>query len=217
MSRRKFFPYSCCWQSSVHLPPAWSSPAPWQGPSPWQRSSWWWPWPPPPRWRRPPPTHEAATCKWYAQLLEEALPRNCWSRCVACESWGGPSCWVRFHLQQLHYTVILIVFSASAPSAPCSSLARHCPHTDMELVQELSSFTSSDSSNQLHSRPKRGATIHKFYAHEAYNSQENHPQEVFPQPRKRRRLRWTSHSLVWIFTSYFILVCLLDLLQGATS
>jgi len=83
-----------------------------------------------------------------------------------------------------------------APSAPCSSLARQCPHTDKELVQELSSFPSAftsshSSSNQLHSRPKRGAKIHKFYAHEAYNynGQETHPREVVPQPRKRRRLR----------------------------
>merc|ERR1740123_2932586 len=75
-----------------------------------------------------------------------------------------------------------------APSAPCSSLAPQCPHTDMELVQELASFPSSDSFNPGLSRPKRGATIHKFYAHEAYNSQETHPLEIIPQPRKRRRL-----------------------------
>merc|ERR1719275_400380 len=75
-----------------------------------------------------------------------------------------------------------------APSAPCSSLAAQCPHTDMELVQELASFSLSDSFNGGLSRPKRGATIHKFYAHEAYG-QETHPLQVVPQPRKRRRLR----------------------------
>ena len=78
--------------------------------------------------------------------------------------------------------------SVAAPSAPCSSLAPQCPHTDKELVQELASFSSSDPFNPGLSRTKRGATIHKFYAHEALD-QETQLQEVFPQPRKRRRLR----------------------------
>ena len=68
----------------------------------------------------------------------------------------------------------------------------------MELVQELASFSLSNSFNGGLSRPKRGATIHKFYAHEAYG-QETHPLQVVPQPRKRRRLRWVCQ---YLFTFY---------------
>jgi len=72
-----------------------------------------------------------------------------------------------------------------APSAPCSSLAPGCPHTDMELVQELASFPSTSTNLPLN-RPKREVPIQKFYAHEAYSQD---AREVLPQPRKRRRLR----------------------------
>ena len=201
-----------CQQSDIKLPPWWSNPTP-KCRSPWRRPSW--------RrlWRRPPPTHEAATWKWSAQLPEEALPRRCWSRCVACESWREPSCWVL----KIPSQTVFLIFSISAPSAPCSSLATQCPHTDMELVQELASFSLSDSFNGGLSRPKRGATIHKFYAHEAYG-QETHPLQVVPQPRKRRRLRWVCQYLFtfdcFVFvakSTWYILVCLPCLVQGAPS
>ena len=82
----------------------------------------------------------------------------------------------------------ILISSTSAWSVPCSTLAPQCPHSDVELVQELVSFPSFEEKHNFAPGEEPGQRAPRPKRETSISAADEYSQAPFQQ-RRRQRLR----------------------------